>query len=74
MDFGLLERIGALIVLVVGAVTGIVKIPDMILAISANKKKYQSSARNHYSICWTTIPIAWRRMNTSSRNCTSRWI
>ena len=68
MEFSDLERLGALIVLVVGAVTGIVKIPEIILSIQTNKKKYPWSARSSCWICWTITPIAWQPMSAKSRN------
>jgi hypothetical protein len=46
MDFAALERLAALIVLVVGAVTAIIKIPDAVVTMRANKKKYRLTGSN----------------------------
>jgi hypothetical protein len=68
MDFASLERLGALIILIAGAVTGIVKIPEIVLAIQANKKKYRLRERSNYWICWTIMSIAWQPTSEKSRN------
>jgi hypothetical protein len=66
MDFSLLERLAALLVLVVGGITAIVKIPDAILTMGANKKKYRSTANNPCWPCWMDTLRGFWSTNTRS--------
>ena len=53
MDISTLEKVIAMIVLAVGAITAIIKIPDALIAMTSNKKKAILTVSKVLACCWT---------------------
>ena len=68
MDFAAIERLAALMVLLIGAVTAIIKIPDALIAARAAKKKYRSTVKSHFWICWITTLVELSNTKKQSSN------
>lgn len=54
MDISILEKVIAMIVLAVGAITAIIKIPDALIAMTSNKKKAIWTVSKVLACCWTS--------------------
>ena len=52
MDISVLEKVIAMIVLAVGAITAIIKIPDALIAMTSNKKKATWIVNSRLACCW----------------------